>query len=378
MTDIYVLGAGMAPFGKHPLGSAPRLVREAGLAALADAGCTFADIGTVFTGSCHPASPRGVYVMKELGVTGTPLQHVENASASGLAAIHAAAHAIRAGEAEIALVVGFDAPDFPMEVQDVVDREGHIPPVALFAMWAHRRMHEAGTRPEHFAAIAAKNWNYARDNPYAARRAAEPVTVEQVLASRVVATPLHSMMSTAWGDGAAAVVLGTAEAMRRFAKPGRPAVRLAASQLQSETYTPGHVFAGAIVGPPEMTRSTARAAYEQAGVGPGDLDTVQVHDAFAVEELVYAELLGLCRDGEAEYWLDKGAFGPGSRQRLGKPEMSTDGGLIARGHPGGPTGVAQVWETVRRLRLGDRLGLCQMLGAGSVCFVQVYEKVDAS
>lgn len=375
--DVFVLGTGMAPFGVHPFGVASKLVRTAAASAFEECGLSFADMDSVFVGSCHPASPRGIYMAKDMGVTGVPVQHVENASATGLAALHAAATAIRNGDCETAIVIGFDAPDYDIPMSEVLGRDGLIPPVALFAMWANRRAYENGTEPGHLAAVAAKNWNYARTNPFAARQAKEPVSIEQVLRSRVVARPLHSMMCTAWGAGAAVAVLGTAGALASSAAWSRPHIRLAASQMRSELYTPHHVFLGPIVGPSEMTSRAADAAYAEAGVAPADIDVVQVHDAFAVEELIYYELLGFAEPGEAEALVEKGAFGPGSKARHGLPEFSTDGGLIGRGHPGGPTGVAQLWETMRRLRGGDRVGMCHLLGAGSVSVVQIYERMEA-
>jgi len=327
-------------------------------------------------GSAHPLTPRGVYLAKELGVTGLAVLHTEHASASGLAAMHQAWMLVGSGECEAVLVLGVDCPESELSVLSIIEGEGNLPAPALFAMWARRRMHERGTTPRHLAAVAAKNWNYARTNPFAARRAAAEVTVEQVLASRMVATPLTSMMCTPWGEGAAAAVVCSADFLRRGHGVGG-AVRLRGSHVESETYAPGHVFQGAIVGPPAMTQRAAEAIYERTDVEPTDLDVVQVHDAFAIEELFYYELLGLCAEGEAEALVEKGAFGPGSRERFGLPEFSTHGGLIAGGHPGGPTGVAQVHETVRQLRAGRRLGLCHMLGAGSVAITQVYERVAA-
>jgi acetyl-CoA acetyltransferase len=379
--DVYILGTGMTAFGRHPLGSAPKLVRDSATAALRDAGCTFADVDAVYMAACHPASPRGIYVAKELGLTGIPLQHIENASATGLAAVHEAALAIRSGAADVVAVLSFDAPDRPLPVEEVIAQEGHIPAVALFGMWARRRMHDCGTTERHLALVAAKNWNYARDNPLAGRRSAQPVTADTVLNSRTIAAPLRSMMCTSWGEGAAAAILASAEGARRIGAHtdgARTAIRLAGTAMRTEEYAPGHLLAGSMVGPPEITEKTARAAMEQAGAGPRDLDVVQVHDAFAVEELIYCELLGMSQPGETESLLERGAFGPGSRRNFGVAEVSTDGGLIARGHPGGPTGVAQVHETVRRLRAAgdDRVGLCHLVGTGSVCAVQVYVREE--
>jgi acetyl-CoA acetyltransferase len=170
------------------------------------------------------------------------------------------------------------------------------------------------------------------------------------------------------------VVLCSESALKRF--DAARAVRVAASAFQSDRFGPNQVLEGAIVGPPQLTKSTVNSALNAANLKLDDVDIVQLHDAFAIEEIIYYELLGLCPPGQAEKLLEAGAFGPGSRARFGLPEVSTDGGLIGRGHPGGPTGTAQIWETVRRLREpgGDRVGLCHLLGGGSICIVQVYQR----
>jgi acetyl-CoA acetyltransferase len=263
-----------------------------------------------------------------------------------------------------------------MPVEDVIIGEGHHPPVVSFALWAKERMARYGTTARHLAMVAAKNWNYARGNPYAARRADSPVTVERVLRSRMVADPFTSMMCTPWGEGAGAVVFCSSAALERL--DARRAVRVAASAFQTDRFGPRQVLEHAIVGPPQLTRDTAHAAFAAAERTPSDVDIVQVHEAFAIEEILYYELLGFCDDGEAENLVEQGAFGPGSRARFGLPEFSTDGGLIARGHPGGPTGMAQIWETVRQLRepSGANVGVCHLLGGGSVCVVQVYERPE--
>ena len=112
------------------------------------------------------------------------------------------------------------------------------------------------------------------------------------------------------------------------------------------SFLANEVLEGAIVGPPQLTKSTVNSALNAANLKLDDVDIVQLHDAFAIEEIIYYELLGLCEPGQAEKLLEAGAFGPGSRAKFGLPEVSTDGGLIGRGHPGGPTGTAQIWETV--------------------------------
>jgi acetyl-CoA acetyltransferase len=372
--EVYVAGTGMTAFGAHGPGTGVTLAVEAALEALQDAGIDFADIDALFTGTAHPLSPRGVYVGRELGLTGLPVHMSTNASATGLSAIHDAAAAIEAERAEIVLVIGYDAPETDMATEDVITGEGHAPPVVSFALWAQERISEVGTRAEHLAMVAAKNWNYARDNPKAARRSRDPVTVQKVLGSRLVADPLTSMMCTPWGEGAAAVVLVSEAGRRRI---GKGSVQLSATVLSSDRFAPRQVLEGSIVGSPELTRRTADTALTLAGLTPGDVDVVQVHDAFAIEEILYYELLGFSQAGQTERLVEQGAFGPGSRRAFGLPEFSTDGGLIARGHPGGPTGVAQVIETARRLTSSDdRVGLCHLLGSGSTCVVQVYTAAE--
>jgi acetyl-CoA acetyltransferase len=251
-----------------------------------------------------------------------------------------------------------------------------ILPAAYFALWAMRRMHERGTQPEHFAEIAAKNWNHGARNPFADRRADHVVTAAEVLASAKVAEPLTAMMACPVDDGAACAIVAHCDVARRL-QPGRPLVRVLASALQTETYTPGHTFVGPVVGPASMSRDTAREAYEDAGLGPEDVDLALCHDAFANEELEYYELLGFCADGEAEKLVEEGATRIG-----GRIPVNTDGGLIARGHPGGPTGLAQIHELALQLRgeagprqvANARTGLAHLVGGGSVCTVCLLQR----
>jgi len=173
--------------------------------------------------------------------------------------------------------------------------------------------------------------------------------------------------------GAAAVVVGSPEARAKHSSNGK-FVRVAAGACASEKYERGHLFAGAIVGPPEMARRSAYMCYEQAGIGPEDLDFVGVHDAYAIEELLFTEEIGLCEPGGADRLVHDGDTAIG-----GRIPVSTDGGFIARGHPPGATGLAQVWEQVQQLRgtagarqvEGARVGLAHIMGAGSVSFAHI-------
>ena len=379
---VAVAGIGMIRFGMLQERPAIHLARDAGLAALHDAGMTLADIDEAFVAYITPGSMLGVKAMKELGLTGLPVNHTENASATGLVAFRDAAWAVASGRADVAMAIGFD------KFTDMAGGGGRgsgrdqidapILPAAYFALWAQRRMHERGTTPETFAKIAAKNWNYGAACPTAHRQADHVITADEVLAARMVAEPLTTMMCCPPDDGAACVILAR-EDLVRARQPGRPLVRPLASALQSESYSRGHTFVGPVVGPSTMTSDTARECYEAAGIGPEDVSVAYCHDAFVNEELEYYELLGFCAEGEGDKLVAEGQTGPG-----GRIPFNTDGGLIARGHPGGPTGLAQIHEAVQQLRgeatgrqvEGARVALAHLVGGGSVCTVNLLGVTD--
>ena len=382
LDNVAVIGIGMVRFGAHRDRSVVDLAREAGLLAMKDAGVKLPDIDESWVGYIEGAPMRGVQIMKEFGLTGLPVTHVENASATGLVAFREAAHAVSSGRCEVAMALGFDKMTEMMKRaqsgrgigRDNIDSV--ILPAAYFALWAMRRMHERGTSARHFAAIAAKNWNHGALNPLANRQADHEITIEEVLAAPMIAQPLTAMMACPADDGAACAILATPEVAARL-HPGRPLVRVLASALQTETYATGHTFLGPVVGPATMTRDTAVQAYEESAVGPHDVDFALVHDAFANEELEYYELLGFCPEGDGEKLLEDGETKLG-----GRIPFNTDGGLIARGHPGGPTGLAQIHEIVTQLR-GEagkrqvenaRTGLAQLVGGGSVCTVALLQR----
>jgi acetyl-CoA acetyltransferase len=380
MRDVAVLGVGMYRFGMYYDVSNATMAREAGMAALRDAGLSFRDVKAAYVGHIFAQVMSGVRVMKEFGLTGIPVQRIENASATGSAAFREACLQVAAGHADVVMVLGFDKMTTMIQqsTQGTApeNMEDAILPAGFFALWATRRMHERGMKAEHLAKIAAKNFNNGALNPMAQRQADTLITPEKVLGARMVAWPLTTMMSCPMGDGAACAIVGRADLAKKL-RPDRPVVRVTASDLQSEKYARGHLFMGPVVGPAQMTIDTSKNVYEEAGVGPADLDLVQVHDAFAIEELEYYELLGLCKPGEAEACIDRGDF-----ERNGRVAVSTDGGLIARGHPGGPTGLAQIWETTLQLR-GEagkrqvenaRIGLCHMMGGGSVCVIHILQR----
>ena len=377
LDDVAILGVGMTRFKMWPDRTVYDLAREAGYAALDDAGIGFDRVQEAFTGYLFTGPMTGVKVMKEFGLTGLPVTHVENASATGLTALREAAYAVASGRCDVAMAIAFDKMTEAGGAGQWTDRiDNVILPNAYFSLWAMRRMHEYGTTREQIARIAAKNWNNGALNPLADRQSPKPVTVEDVLAARVIAEPHTAMMGCPVDDGAACAIVVNKKLAKQL-KPGAPLITVKAAALQSETYTPGHTFLGPVVGPATMSRDTANQAYKQAGLKPADIDLAFCHDAFAIEELQYYELLGFCADGEAEKLLLDGETELG-----GKIPFNTDGGLIARGHPGGPTGLAMVYEIVQQLRgtagkrqvKDARTGLAHLVGGGSVCSVCILQR----
>ncbi|MGE0538668.1 MAG: thiolase family protein [Dehalococcoidia bacterium] len=368
MTDVAVIGVGMTRFGKYPATPVTETGREAVLAALADAGIAFRDVQAAYVGAAGQGMTPGTRVLGEVGLTGIPITTVENASASGSAAFREAYQMIASGECEIALAVGVGKMSRPMgalgadsEGAGVIKAQGPLPPAGVFALRARRRMHDLGTSIDHYAQVAVKNHRHGSLNPYAQFQ--NVVSLEEVHAARTVADPLTVLHCCPTGDGAAAAVLASRERAERLGV--NPVITVAACVMRSELYHgPGAEEA-------DITSLTARATYERAGIGPEDIDLVQIHDAFTVEEIEYYESLGFAAPGEGEKLIAEGATEIG-----GRIPFSTDGGLLARGHPIGPTGLAQVWETVTQLRgaAGQRqvedarVGFLHMIGAGGVCF----------
>lgn len=375
MSDVAVVGVGMARFGRFPevsyLNHGVVAIRNA----LADAGLDWTDIESFVCGAGNLGMSPGSRIGHELGLTGAPIVNIENASASGTSAFREAYLAVAHEECDIALAVGVGKMQRRMFTGDGTEdlerrsrrAAGPSSAAGIFALRARRRMHLYGTDPSVFAQIAVKSHRHAALNPYAQFQT--EVTLEQVLASRMIADPLHLMECCPTGDGGAAAIVATPRVAERLGR--HPVVRVVASASKSELFTEDPF--------PEwvLTKATALAAYEEAAVGPEDLDLVQVHDAFSSEEIEYYEALGICPPGEGERLVRTGDTELG-----GRIPFNTDGGLISRGHPIGPTGLAQIWETVLQLRGdagprqvdGARTGLTQMIGAGTVCMIHILQR----
>lgn len=364
MTDTYIRGVGMTRFGRHAGTLATELAQQAIFTAVHDAEMRLEDIQAVYCANVFGGMILGQVLVRDLGLKGIPVYNVENACASGATAVHLARHALKAGEYENVLVIGIEmltqlgGGTIPLQRNDdkteLYAQAGMVLP-AVYAMRGTRFLHEGrGTRAD-LAAVAVKNRSHGCLNEYAQQRSA--VTADEVLGSRMVADPLTLLQCCpSQVDGAAALVLSS----RRGS--GKP-VKVLASIVQSG------IVEGAEddILDAEITARAARMAYEQAGVGPSDVGVVELHDAFTIAELLYYEALGLAGRGEAVSLLHSGATRIG-----GRVPVNPSGGLLAKGHPLGATGVAQMVEVAWHLqgRAGARqsgapkIGLTQCTGGG--------------
>lgn len=346
----------MTPFGRYEDVSLKELSARAINAAFEDAGVGFDDVQAVFFGNVAAGvmygqhSIRGETVTHAMGAGALPVTNVENACASGANAFHLGWSAVAGGQYDTVLVVGaeklysqdkqksFSAFLGGMDVDhlDLGDGAGvdRSPFIDRYAKVANLLLDERGLTREAFAQVASKAHSNGALNPYAQRRKA--LTPQEVLDSRHVLGPLTVLMCSPVGDGAAAAVI-TSRA------PESTPVRILASQMRS--------LAADSTGPSDSHEYSAAAAWEQAGLGPEDMDLAEVHDATTPGEIVSWVESGLCRPGDELKWIETG------HTTLGGPlPVNPSGGLIARGHPIGATGVAQVFEGVQQLRgiAGDR------------------------
>ncbi|MFI5500921.1 thiolase family protein [Nocardia asteroides] len=367
---VYVAGVGWHRYQKP--GDTPYVqlgltaVREA----LGDAGIGWTAVDSVYTATALLGMAASRPLFKHLGVTGIPMMQVENASASGSTAFRLACHDVAAGTSDISLVLGVDklpaAGATPASTGVPAPAAAYVPPMAHFALLASEYLDRYGATPDQLAAVAVKNYANAASNPNAQRPRAR--TIEEVLAGPPLAGPLTRLQCCPLGEGAAAAIVVSEDAIDSLGLDRARCVRVLSSVLRSEELYGARSFDA------ELTRATVRAAYRQAGIGPDDLDVVELHDAFTIEELQYVEAMGLAEEGKAAAALARGEFDPG-----GRVAVSTSGGLLGSGHPIGPTGVGQIGEITTQLRgeagprqhPGARTGLAHMVGLGAVCAVHI-------
>jgi acetyl-CoA acetyltransferase len=373
LRPIYVVGIGWHRY--QPLSETPyvTLGLQAIRQALSDAAITWPDVESSYIGTGLLGMAGGRAMLKHLGTTGRPLVHIENASASGSAAFRHACIEVAAGIADVSLAIGIDKPGV---VQRAFSKNGignladdAIVPFTHFALLTNEYADKHGVKPQDVALVAVKNHRNGALNPNAHRQQAR--TLDEILAGRPVAGTLTTLQCCPVGEGAAAVIIASEDGIERLGIDANRAVRITSSAASSERAGAGATADAAI------TKVTMADALSQAGVAPKDVDVLELHDAFTVEELHYVEAMGVCRPGEAIHLLKEGAFDIG-----GQMAVSTSGGLIAMGHPIGPTGVGQIGEITLQLRgeagarqhKGARIGLAHMVGLGAVCYAHVLQR----
>ena len=292
---VSVIGVGMIPFGKYPERKLADLGWPAVKAAIGDAGIRPSEIEAAYCGTGLGGMMSGQRVLGRLGLTSIPIANVENACSSSSTAFRQGVMAIRSGEYDKVLVLGveklskFGGGMLPLEEEDWEVSQGLSMP-ALYAMRANRYMHEFGLTREQLALVSVKNRKHGALNPDAQMR--KPVTVEEVLASRPIADPFTLLQCCPTSDGAAAVVLCASSLANSYRSDP---IHVIASDLTSGKYITG--FRDMTI--PEITVRGAKEAFEEAGVGPLDVDVAEVHDAFSIAELLYYEAFGFCERGAA-------------------------------------------------------------------------------
>ncbi|MBU8543251.1 MULTISPECIES: thiolase family protein [Roseomonadaceae] len=374
LRPVHVVGIGLHRYQFASDTPYPTLGLTALRAALADAGLSWADIGAAMIGTGALGMAAGRVMLRHMGATGIEMVQVENASASGSSAFRLACLHVASGQAEIALALGVDKHG---TAQRAAEKDG-LPrlsptadsPLVEFALLARHWRDAHGLEVADMARVAVKNHGNAARNPFAQFR--KPRSLEQVLASAPVAGDLTALQCCPRGEGAAAAIVASAEAIARLGLDRARAIRVTASTACSE----GPV-AGDAVGMVEIVRRSGLDTLRAAGIGAEELDIVELHDAFSIEEIVYAEALGLCPPGAAPGRLRDGAWEIG-----GACAVNPSGGLLGMGHPIGPTGIGQIVEIVRQLR-GEaegrqqpraRYAMAHMIGLGAVAVGHVLRR----
>ncbi len=368
MDDVAIIGVGLHPFGRFPGVSAIEMAAKATRLALADAGITWKDVQFAFGGSYEVDNPDAV--VNRLGLTGLPFTDVYNGCATAASALTQAANTLRLGEYDVGVAIGMDkhlpgafaADPVQYSVPSWYGETGLFLTPKFFAMKIQRYMYDYGISPRTLARVAAKNYRNGGRNPNAFRRQA--LSEDEILGSPMVNDPLTQYMFCSPDEGAAAVVLCRAEIAHRYA--ANP-LYLRASVVRTRRLGAFEVHSPWV--PLERaeapTVDASRAAYQIAGIGPEDVDVVQLQDTDAGAEVIHMAENGFCKDGEQEALLAEGATEIG-----GSLPVNTDGGLIANGEPIGASGLRQIHELVLQLRgdAGDR----QVPGSPRVGYGQLY------
>ena len=381
MTDAYIVGVDMIKFGRFPDKTVPQLGAEAALMALDDCGLQIQDMEALYCGNLGQASAMvGQRVLQEIGQTGIPVVNVSNACATGATAFREAWASVKAGLYDCVLAVGVEqmgkgllggAGGKTGIPKEGLLGSGTMPAVFAEAGMEHARKH--GTTFEQFAKVSVKNHHHSTLNPKAMYQIETPL--EEVMNAEMISYPNTKLMCSVNVDGSAAAVICSESKAGELGLMKR-AIKVRASVLTSDPWQERDLVMPDVN---SCTRKAAKAAYEMAGIGPEDVDLVELHDCFATAEILHYENLGLCGDGEAGKLIDDGDVALG-----GRIPVNVSGGLLSKGHPLGATGIANIYEVSTHLRgeagarqvEGAKIGLTHVIGLGSACGIHVLEKAS--
>lgn len=391
---VFVIGVGMTKFekpGRRADWDYPQMAKESGTKALEDAGITYDQVEQAFVGYVYGESCAGHRAAYELGMTGIPIFNVNSNCSTGSSALYLAANAIRSGESDVTLALGFEKMN-PGSLGVVFeDREQpngkhfqllaeisevRFPPAPwMFGAAGREHMQKYGTTLEHFAKIGYKNHKHSVNNPYAQFQ--DAYSLEDIMASPMIYEPLTKLQCSPTSDGSGAAILAS-EAFVDKHGLAEQAVEIVGQGIATDFESTFDGTAANIIGY-DMNVAASRKAYERAGLGPEDIQVIELHDCFSANELLLYEALGLCAPGEAGKLLDNDETTYGGRW-----VVNPSGGLISKGHPLGATGLAQCAELTWQLRGtadkrqvdGVNAALQHNIGIGGTAVVSIYQRAD--
>ncbi|XP_077981352.1 sterol carrier protein 2-like [Glandiceps talaboti] len=390
---VFVIGVGMTKFekpGRRDDFDYPDMAREAGTKALKDAGVSFKDIEHASVGYCYGDTTCGQRALYQLGMTGIPIYNVNNACSTGSTALFMGKQLIEGGLAECVMALGFEkmkrgplsSQNFdrtsPMDkhVEMMFNTRGMTQsPLTpqMFGNAGREHMEKYGTKPEHFAKIAYKNHKHSVNNPYSQFR--DEYSLEDIMKSPMIHEPLTKLQCCPTSDGSAAAVLASEDFVKKHGLESQ-AVEIVGMEMATDLPSTFEDKSDMKLIGYDMTKKAATDLYKKAGIKPDDIDVVELHDCFSANELVTYEALGLCAEGKAGEFIDRGDNTYG-----GKYVINPSGGLISKGHPLGATGLAQCAELCWQLRNmadkrqvpGAKLALQHNIGLGGAAVVTAYK-----
>jgi acetyl-CoA acetyltransferase len=395
---VFVVGVGMTRFekpGRREGWDYPDMARESGTAALADAGIDFDRIEEAYVGYVYGESTAGERAVYELGMTGIPITNVNNNCSTGSTALYLAARSIRGGLADCVLALGFEKMQpGSLSLDTYGDRvapmgkhmqamsensEMTFPPAAwMFGTAGAEHMRMYGSTPEHFAKIAEKNHRHSTNNPYAQFQ--NDYTLEQIQADKMIYEPmlLTRLQCSPTSDGSGAAVVVSEQFVDEHGLADQ-AVEIVGQAMVTDMLSTFDTHSARDIVGADMSRKAAEAVYQQAEIGPDDLDVIELHDCFSANELLTYEALGLAAEGEGHHLVDSGDTTYG-----GKWVVNPSGGLISKGHPLGATGLAQCAELTWQLRgtadkrqvTGAKVALQHNIGLGGAAVVTAYRPAE--